>query len=43
METRRHRRRNEASFQLLIAKTPLDPFFVFPAKHYLDWIPGSII
>ena len=27
----------------MIAKTPLDAFFVFLAKDYLDWIPGTII
>jgi FkbM family methyltransferase len=27
----------------LIAKTPLDTFFVFPTKSYLQWIPDSII
>lgn len=27
----------------LIAKTPLDAFFVYPQKHYLQWIPKSII
>jgi hypothetical protein len=27
----------------MIAKTPLDAFFVFPAKDYLDWIPETII
>lgn len=27
----------------LIAKTPLDAFFVFPQKHYLQWIPASIL
>jgi hypothetical protein len=27
----------------MIAKTPLDAFFVFPAKDYLDWIPSTII
>jgi len=27
----------------MIAKTPLDAFFVFPAKDYLDWIPKTII
>jgi len=27
----------------LIAKTPLDAFFVWPEKPYLDWIPSSII
>ena len=27
----------------LIAKTPLDAFFVFPTKPYLDWIPSTII
>jgi len=27
----------------LIAKTPLDAFFVYPQKSYLQWIPKSII
>jgi hypothetical protein len=27
----------------MIAKTPLDAFFVFPAKDYLGWIPTTII
>jgi FkbM family methyltransferase len=27
----------------MIAKTPLDAFFVFPAKDYLNWIPTTII
>lgn len=27
----------------LIAKTPLDAFFVYPQKSYLEWIPKSII
>jgi hypothetical protein len=27
----------------MIAKTPLDAFFVFPAKDYLEWIPETII
>jgi hypothetical protein len=27
----------------LIAKTPLDSFFVYPQKQYLRWIPNSII
>jgi Methyltransferase FkbM domain len=27
----------------LIAKTPLDAFFVFPTKQYLGWIPETII
>jgi FkbM family methyltransferase len=27
----------------MIAKTPLDAFFVFPAKDYLDWIPATIM
>jgi FkbM family methyltransferase len=27
----------------LIAKTPLDAFFVYPTKDYLDWIPKTII
>ncbi|WP_019939041.1 FkbM family methyltransferase [Bordetella sp. FB-8] len=27
----------------LIAKTPLDAFFVWPEKPYLDWIPGSLL
>jgi FkbM family methyltransferase len=27
----------------LIAKAPLDAFFVFPTKPYLDWIPTTII
>ena len=27
----------------LIAKTPLDAFFIYPDKTYFDWIPKSII
>ncbi|WP_081486020.1 sugar nucleotide-binding protein [Herbaspirillum sp. GW103] len=27
----------------LVAKTPLDAFFVFPGKPYLNWIPTSIL
>jgi dTDP-4-dehydrorhamnose reductase len=27
----------------LIAKTPLDAFFIYPLKSYLQWIPKSII
>lgn len=27
----------------LIAKTPLDAFFVYPEKSYLQWIPKSIL
>jgi len=26
----------------LIAKTPLDAFFVLPEKAYLSWIPKSL-
>ncbi|MEI7532235.1 MAG: FkbM family methyltransferase [Betaproteobacteria bacterium] len=27
----------------MIAKTPLDAFFVFPSKPYLEWIPKTIL
>jgi len=27
----------------LIAKTPLDAFFIYPQKQYLQWVPNSII
>jgi len=27
----------------LIAKTPLDAFFVLPEKHYLNWIPKMLL
>jgi dTDP-4-dehydrorhamnose reductase len=27
----------------LVAKTPLDTFFIYPQKNYLQWIPKSII
>jgi hypothetical protein len=33
---------NSAGYRM-IAKTPLDAFFVFPAKDYLGWIPATIM